>query len=304
LSSQVLRTDNDTLRSLYRDAWRRFLQHRLAVIGLVFIILLVLIAVLAPLLAPHDPYEVFRLPDNRYNIWGAPSAQHWLGTDSFGRDVLSRVIYGSRVSLSVGLSVAIISTVIGMTLGAIAGYAGGWVDSMIMRFTDAVVAFPVLFLLITFAVLVGPSLVNVIVLISLVYWTRICRIVRAEFLKLKEMDFVLAAHAIGAPKGRVILLHLLPNSIASVTVNATLDISRAILLEASLSFLGVGVQQPIASWGNLLTEAMSLSVIKNLPWLWLPPGICILLTVLSLSFLGDGLRDAVDPRSVTSQGAS
>jgi peptide/nickel transport system permease protein len=261
---------------------------------------LVVAAVLAPALAPYDPFEVFRSPTGRIRIWEAPSADHLLGTDKFGRDVLSRVIYGSRVSLLVGLSVAIISTVLGAALGAIAGYVGGPADNAVMRFTDAVLAFPVLFLLITAAVVVGPSVVTIILVISLFSWPRICRIVRAEFLRLRTTEFVAAARSLGASDLRVAALHLLPNSAASMTVNATLDIGRAILLEASLSFLGVGVPQPIASWGNMLNEALSLTVIRGMPWLWVSAGLCILLTILSLNFLGDGLRDALDPRMTTS----
>ncbi len=279
---------------------RRFFRHRLAVIGSSLLAGFVGMAVLAPWLAPDDPFEVFRGPSGRIRIWEPPSTDHLLGTDRFGRDVLSRVVYGSRISLLVGLSVALVSTSIGAALGAAAGYLGGRVDNAFMRLTDAVLAFPVLFLLITAAVVIGPSVTTIILVISLFSWPRICRIVRAEFLRLRSEEFVVAARSLGASDLRLILVHLLPNSAASMTVNATLDIARAILLEASLSFLGVGVPQPTASWGNMLNEAMSLSVVQGMPWLWASPGLCILLTVLCLNFLGDGLRDALDPRMSTS----
>jgi peptide/nickel transport system permease protein len=266
-------------------------------VGVAFLALFVLAAVLAPWLAPYDPFEIFRTTEGRIRIWEPPSYAHPLGTDRFGRDALSRVIYGSRISLLVGLSVALISATIGTLLGALAGYAGGHVDNVVMRFTDAVMAFPVLFLLITVAVVAGPSVVNVIVVIGLVSWPRICRIVRAEFLRLRDAEFVVAARSLGASDARIVVLHLIPNSVASITVNVTLDIARAILLEASLSFLGVGVPQPTATWGNMLHEAMSLTVVRGMPWLWLAPGTCILLTVLSLNFAGDGMRDALDPRT-------
>jgi peptide/nickel transport system permease protein len=289
--------------SLYGEAWRRLRGHRLAIVGLAFLAFFVLAAALAPWLAPYDPFEIFRTPEGRIRIWEPPSRAHPLGMDRFGRDVLSRVIYGSRVSLLVGLSVALISATIGTLLGALAGYAGGHVDNVVMRFTDAVMAFPVLFLLITVAVVAGPSVVNVIVVIGLVSWPRICRIVRAEFLRLRDAEFVVAARSLGASDARIAVLHLIPNSVASITVNITLDIARAILLEASLSFLGVGVPQPTATWGNMLHEAMSLTVVRGMPWLWLAPGICILLTVLSLNFAGDGMRDALDPRTTIGRAA-
>lgn len=280
--------------------WRRLLRHRLAAFGVGVLGLLVAAAVLAPWLAPYDPFEVFRSSAGRIRIWEPPSADHLLGTDKFGRDVLSRLIFGSRVSLLIGLSVAVISTAIGAALGAVAGFLGGAADNALMRVTDAVLAFPVLFLLITAAVVIGPSVTTIILVISLFSWPRICRIVRAEFLRLRTAEFVTAAWSLGASDLRVVALHLLPNSAASMTVNATLDIGRAILLEASLSFLGVGVPQPIASWGNMLNEALSLTVIRGMPWLWVSAGVCILLTILSLNFLGDGLRDALDPRMSTS----
>jgi len=294
--SMITIAEKQAPASLFRDVVRRFVRHRLALIGLVILLFFVLISAFAPVIAPHDPDQVFRNEQGRYSVWQSPSAEHLLGTDRFGRDSLTRLLYGGRVSLLVGLSSIMISTVVGTILGGVAGYYGGWIDNVIMRFTDAVIAFPALFLIITFAVVAGPSLGNIILVISLVYWTQVCRVVRAEFLKLKEMDFIIAVKSLGAGDIRVMVVHMLPNAFPFIVVNVTLDIARAILLEASLSFLGVGVQQPTATWGNMLNEAMSLSVMRNMPWLWAPAGICILLTVLSLNFLGDGLRDALDPR--------
>ncbi len=270
--------------------WARFRRHRLALVGSVILLALVLIAVLAPLLLNLDPYKVdlrsYRKP---------PTAEHWLGTDAAGRDVLARLVYGARVSLSVGVVAVGIYTFLGVVLGAVAGYRGGKVDSVIMRLADIVMAFPRLIIIITLASLIGPSIVNVMVIIGLLGWPSIARIVRGMFLTLREREFVLGARVSGASDTRIMFRHIVPNVIAPVIVAATFGMAGAILLEAGLSFLGLGVQPPMASWGNMLNAAQSLTILEGMPWLWLPPGIMIAVTVLSLNFVGDGLRDALDP---------
>lgn len=279
-----------------RALCKRFRRHRLAAAGLAVLIAICLSALLASQLAPHDPYRSFRNPDGSYSVWARPSMDHPLGTDSVGRDVLSRLIYAGRVSMSVGVVAVAVSTVVGVTLGSIAGFFGGWVDSVIMRFADTVICFPVLFLVLIVATMVGPSIYNIMLVIGLVYWTRTARLVRAEFLRLREMEFAEASRALGAGSLRIIFRHLLPNAVSPVIVSATLLIAQAVLIEASLSFLGAGVQQPVASWGNMLHEATTYTVLATRPWLWIPPGVAIMLAVLAVNFVGDGLREALDPR--------
>lgn len=272
---------------------RRFLQHRLAVIGLITLLLLIILALFAPQIAPRDPYAI----DLLHSLEG-PSAAHLLGTDISGRDVLSRLIYASRVSLSVGVVAVSIYLVIGTILGALAGYYGGRVDGLIMRLADVVLAFPVLMLIITIVALVGPSIYNIMVTIGLLGWPPTARLVRSLFLSLREQDFTVAARSVGANDARIIFRHIMPNVYAPLIVASTFGVAAAILIEAGLSFLGVGVQPPTASWGNMLTDAQSLTILESMPWLWLPPGLMIVIAVLSINFIGDGLRDALDPRMV------
>jgi peptide/nickel transport system permease protein len=275
-----------------RDAgvWQRFRRHRLAMFGMVVLGLLVILAIGAPLIARNDPNQT----NIRFYRKG-PSASHILGNDSSGRDVFSRLLYAGRISLSVGLVAVSIYTTIGLILGALAGYYGRWVDSIIMRFADIVLAFPSLIIIITVVSVLGPSVWNVMLVIGLLGWPPIARILRGQFLSLRERDFVLASRTVGTPNGRIILRHLLPNALAPIIVAATFGMASAILLEAGLSFLGLGVQPPTASWGNMLNDAQSLTVLESMPWLWIPPGIMIALAVLSINFIGDGLRDALDP---------
>jgi len=276
--------------------WRRFRRNKLALFGAALLVLLAFTAVFAGIITPHDPIKPFETETGALRVWAPPSAQHLLGTDQLGRDVLSRLIYGGRVSLTVGLVSMGIATTVGTLLGAFAGYFGGTIDNIIMRITDTVLCFPIMFLVISASAMLEPSIYNVMAVIGLVSWTHTCRLVRGEFLKLKEQEFVQAARAIGRESRGIIFRHVLPNALAPVLVAATLGVGSAILTEAALSWLGVGVQQPIPSWGNMLQEASSLTVLATKPWLWLPPGLCILLAVLSINFLGDGLRDAVDPK--------
>jgi peptide/nickel transport system permease protein len=277
-------------------AWRRFRKNKLALFGMAFIAVLLIVAALGPVLAPHDPYFSIRQDDGSLSVLSAPSRDHLLGTDSLGRDVFSRMIVAGRVSLSVGLAAVLIAVSIGLILGAIAGYYGGWIDTLIMRVVDVVISFPVLFLIITISTLLRPSMYNAMIVIGFVQWTSTARLVRGEILRVRELEFVEATRALGARNNRIIIRHILPNITAPIVVQATLQTARAILTEASLSFLGVGVQQPIPSWGNMLNEAMSLTVLATKIWIWLPPGLAILVTVLSINFVGDGLRDALDPK--------
>jgi peptide/nickel transport system permease protein len=271
--------------------WRAFRRHRLAVVGSVAILALVAIAIFAPLVATHDPYKVDLMA-----VREGPSAAHLLGTDEAGRDVLSRVIFGTRVSLSVGLVAVTIYTLIGTVLGAISGYYGGAIDNAIQRLTDTVMCFPSLIIIIAAVSIVGPSIYNVMVVIGLLQWPSVCRLVRGQFLSLRSTEFVTAARVIGARDRRIIFCHILPNAVAPITVAATFGVATAILTEAGLSFLGLGVQPPTASWGNMINSAQSAAVLQEMPWLWVPPGVLIALAVLSINFVGDGLRDALDPR--------
>jgi peptide/nickel transport system permease protein len=279
--------------SMSRRILLKFLRHRLAVIGSVAIVALVLVAVFAPTIAGQDPYF-----QDYSNLKQPPSAEHFLGTDALGRDVWSRVIYATRVSLSVGLVAVAIYTFIGTILGAIAGYYGGAVDSFIMRVTDVFMCFPLLIIIITVVALIGASLYNIMAVIGLLAWPSIARLVRGQFLSLRKQEFITAATCLGVPSGRIIWRHLLPNCVGPITVAATFGMAGAILTEASLSFLGLGVPPPQASWGQMLTDAQKLSVLSGMPWLWVPPGVMIAVTVLCVNFLGDGLRDALDPRTL------
>ncbi len=272
--------------------WDRFRRHRLAVVGMSMLAVLCFAAIFAPLLTNQDPNAVdlsaYRMP---------PSSEHWLGTDSAGRDVFSRLLYAGRISLSVGLVAVSIYVVIGVVLGGLAGYFGGWVDGIVMRLADMVLAFPAIIVIITIVSIVGPSIINVMFVIGLLGWPPIARLVRGEFLTLREREFVVASVATGATSSRIIFRHVFPNAMTPVIVNATFGMASAILLEAGLSFLGLGVQPPTASWGNMLNAAQSITILEEMPWLWIPPGVMIVIAVLSINFVGDGLRDALDPRS-------
>jgi peptide/nickel transport system permease protein len=277
--------------SPWRTALRRFRRHRLALLGLVVLVALVLVALLAPLLAPYDPNLV-----DLASFQKAPSAAHWLGTDSAGRDVLSRLVFGTRVSLTVGIAAALSAGVLGLTLGLLAGILGGAVDTLIMRIVEVFLSFPSLIVIILLVAVLGPSITTIVLVIAVFEWPTACRIVRQMALTLREMDFVLAARAIGCSKLRIMTRHILGGVVSPLTVVVTLLSAQAILLEAALSFLGLGVTQPQASWGGMLQRAQSLTILEGMPWLWLPPGIAIAVTVLAINFVGDGLRDALDPR--------
>ena len=278
--------------SLWIKARKRFFRHKLAMAGLIVLSTLILMSVLAPAIERYSPIEL-----NLDAMSNAPSSAHWLGTDTTGRDVWSRIVRAGRVSLSVGLVAVSISTLIGVVIGSLSGYAGGTVDLLLMRFTDMVMTFPSLVMIITVASVLGPSIYNTMIVIGILTWPGIARLVRGQFLSFREQQFVLAARSIGVPPIQIMFRHLFPNVISSVTVAATFGMANAILQEASLSFLGLGVQAPTPSWGNMLRDAQTLSILEGMPWLWLAPGIMIALAVLSINFIGDGLRDALDPRS-------
>lgn len=271
------------------DFWYRFLRNRLAVAGGVVVVSLFVVSILAPWIAPYDPNEI-----NIDRVLEPPSPEHLFGTDQLGRDVLSRIIWGSRISLKVGFVATGIAIVIGAVLGAVAGYYGRWVDSVIMRFVDVMLCFPSFFLILAVIALLEPSIWNIMIVIGLTGWMGITRLVRADFISLKERDFVQAARVIGASDSTIIFRHILPNAMASVLVAATLGVAGAILTESALSFLGIGVQPPTPSWGNILTAGKDNIDIAW--WLSLYPGMAILVTVLGYNLLGEGIRDSLDPR--------
>jgi len=277
--------------SLWGMAWRRFRRSPRAMAGLYLLLFLSLSAILAPQITRQD-----RDRPNMAIVEQAPSRDHWLGTDELGRDVFARLLYGGRVSLTVGLVAVSLYLTIGVVLGSLAGYYGGVVDSLIMRVTDVILVIPFFPLALTMAAVLGPSVYNTMIIIGLLGWTGICRLVRGEFLTLRKRDFVEAAIAEGASDSRIIFRHILPNAMAPIVVAATLGVAGAVLSEAALSFLGLGVQQPLPSWGNMLSAAISLKVLLLQPWLWIPPGLVIFLAVLAVNLVGDGLRDALDPR--------
>jgi peptide/nickel transport system permease protein len=272
-----------------RAFWRTFARNQLAVFGGIVVAGLVLLAMFAPVLAPWDPHR----PDTK-KVLDPPSRSHWLGTDQLGRDVLSRVLYGSRVSLAVGVVSVGIATMIGILLGAAAGYHGGGVDATIMRLVDLMLVFPRFFLLLAVLAFLQPSIWTIMAVIGLTGWMGVARLVRAEFLTLREREFVIWSESIGASAMRIVFRHILPNAMAPVLVAMTLGIPAAILTESGLSFLGLGVQPPYATWGNILNDGKDS--IEIAWWMTLYPGLAILVTVLSYNLLGEGIRDALDPR--------
>jgi len=270
-------------------AWRRLLRRKSAVLGLVIIVVLVLVALLAPLIAPYDPaqqgWTAIRKP---------PSAQHWLGTDESGRDLLSRVIYGARASLLAGVVSISIALTFGVPVGLLAGYGGRWIDALIGRITDAMLAVPFLILAIALAAFLGPSLQNAMIAIGVTATPIFVRLTRGQVMAVKVEDYVEAARAVGNPPVRIALRHILPNILPALIVQATISIATAIIAEASLSFLGLGQQPPAPSWGSMLNTAQRF--LSNAPWMAVWPGLAIFLAVLSFNILGDGLRDALDPK--------
>ena len=259
-------------------------MNRLMMIGAGIVIFFALVAVFAPFIATHDPGEI-----DIEDILMAPSKAHILGTDSLGRDLFSRMVYGTRISLLVGLIAVGIASIIGILLGSVAGYYGKWVDILIMRFVDIMLCFPTFFLILAVIALLEPSIINIMLIIGITSWMGVARLIRAEILSLKERDFIYAERAIGASDFRIITRHLIPNAMAPVLVSITLGIAAAILVESSLSFLGIGVQPPTPSWGNILSEGKS--VMGAAWWMMLCPGLAIFVTVLGYNLLGEGIRE-------------
>ena len=276
-------------RFIRSDFWYRFSRNKLAVAGSVVVVSLFIVSMLAPWISPYDPGDI-----NLQMVLASPSAAHPLGTDQLGRDVLSRMIWGSRISLKVGFVAVGIAVVIGAILGAMAGYYGRWIDAVVMRFVDVMLCFPSFFLILAVIAFLEPSIWNIMIVIGVTGWMGITRLVRADFVSLREREFVQAARCIGANDFRIIFVHILPNAMASILVAATLGVAGAILTESALSFLGIGVQPPTPSWGNILTAGKDNIDIAW--WLSLFPGLAILITVLGFNLLGEGIRDSLDPR--------
>jgi len=313
-ASDVLRnTADDSVRrppmpSPGQLVWRRFQHHRMAMWGAVLLLLLLAFVTAGMLVFQEKDANFVRLEERLQ----APSSVHPWGTDAVGRDILSRTVYGGQISLLIGVASVAVMLVVGVTIGALSGYYGGWVDSLLMRFTEAMLNIPQLFLLIVAAKYLGDkvpnfrflgrefsgSVVVIVVIIGLDSWMYLARIVRSQFLALKEKEFVTAARCVGVRNKQIILRHILPNSVAPVIVSATLGVANAILSEAYISFLGLGVRPPTATWGNMLEDATRY--LDSAPWIWFFPGVLILITVLAINFVGDGLRDALDPRTVVS----
>jgi peptide/nickel transport system permease protein len=262
-------------------------KHRLAITGLIIIFLMLSVAALAPFIAPHDPFKL-----NLAGNLGGPSLVHPMGQDKLGRDILSRIVYGSRVSVKVGVTVVGISLLVGLFIGSLSGYAGGWTDEIIMRIIDILMAFPGILLAIAMIAVLGPSLNHVILALCLTGWVGYARLIRGQILTVREREYVQAAQAMGASPARIILRHILPNTLAPIIVEATFGMAGAILAEAGLSFLGLGTQPPIPSWGAMLSEGSHFMLIA--PHLTIFPGLAIMLVVLGFNFLGDGLRDWMD----------
>lgn len=281
--------------SMAANVFKRFRKNRLAMLGAIVLLLLILVSLFAPMITEATVGWGRDEIDIKY-IRAEPSPRHPLGTDSAGRDNLTRLLYGGQVSLAIALGSVLIYMAIGIIIGAVAGFFGGWIDNVLMRFVDIVQSFPFLLLALTIVAIRGPAVSNLVFAILFLSWPIPARLVRGEFLSLRERDFVEAARATGASPFRIILKHMLPNAMAPLIVNATLEVAGIILFEAALSYLGFGVSQPIPTWGNMLSEAQNMGTLTRMPWMWLPPGLMIFLTVLSINFMGDGLRDALDPR--------
>jgi len=272
---------------------QRFARNRPAVVSVFVLATIVLLAVFAPVVERY-PFDQMQLRARSQ----PPSAEHWLGTDRIGRDVWSRTIHGARISLIIGFAATAIAVSIGVVLGSLAGYHGGWVETLIMRATDVLMTFPPIIIMLTLAAFAPRGLWVIVAIIGGLSWPGVARLVRGQFLSLKEQEFVAAARALGNPGHRVMLVHILPNALPPLMAMVSFGIGNAILTEAGLSFLGLGVPPPAPSWGTMLEAARNLDILRNLPWTWLPPALMTVVTVLSVNFIGDGLRDATDARMV------
>ena len=275
--------------SLRNVFWKRFKTNRLAVAGGIIVLALFFIAIFAPLVSPYNPNDI-----DRKHVLDPPGMKHPFGTDDLGRDILSRMIWGARISLSVGFVAVGIATIIGMIVGALSGYYGGWTDRIMMRFIDIMLTIPTFFLILAVIAFIGAGIWNIMIVIGVTSWMGVARLVRAEFLSILQREYVLAAKALGASDFRIIFRHIMINSMAPVLVSAVLGIAGAVLVESALSFLGIGIQPPTPSWGNILT--LGKDNIEIAWWLSVFPGLAILITVLGYNLLGEGIRDSIDPR--------
>lgn len=288
----LAKTEKDIIsESYFQTVFRRFRRHHLAAVSLIILIILGGAALLAPIIAPYDPDEIVG------TFSGAPCKEFWMGTDQIGRDVFSRLLYAMRVSLLVGILATFISTAVGVVLGLVAGYFGGITDMVIMRFTDMVMSFPYILLVLVAASIFEPGMWSIILILGFVDWPGIARLVRGNVLSLRETNFVKGNLVAGMPLRHILFSEILPNTVAPILVYATSVLALSMLDEAALSFLGLGVRPPTASLGNMLNGAQSLTVLTRQPWLWLPPGLLIIILVMTINFIGDALRDALDPNS-------
>ncbi|MFB5663543.1 oligopeptide ABC transporter permease [Alteribacillus sp. HJP-4] len=274
-------------------AMKRFMKNKLAIAGIVILVFFTLVAIFAPFLTDQDPTK-----SDLLSVMQPPSSDHWLGTDGSGRDNFARLVYGSRITLIIGFFAMLCTLVIGVLLGSIAGYYGGIVDGIIMRAADVMLTLPfILFVLTVIAIVQNITITLFIIVISITTWPNITRILRGTFLSLREKEYILGARSVGCSDWRIITKHFLPNAVGPIIVNATVMMATMIILESGLSFIGAGVPQPTPTWGNMVNEARSMRVLQGAPEAWVPPGMAILLTVLAINFIGDGLRDAFDPKS-------
>ena len=278
--------------SYLQSVIRRFRHHKAGVVSFWIVAVIIVLALLAPLLAPYGPQEITS------EFSAAPSLKHLLGTDQIGRDVLSRLLYGTRVSLFVGFMATVISTVLGVLLGLLAGYVGGALDMVLMRFTDMVMSFPYILLILVASVIFKPGLWSISLIFGFVDWPGVARLVRGSILSIKEQDYVKSSQIAGMPLSYILLSDILPNVMTNILVFATTVMATSILDEAALSFLGMGIQPPAASLGNMLNGAESVTVLTGMPWLWISPGLVIIILVVCVNFVGDALRDALDPTAV------
>ena len=275
--------------TLYRDAWNRLKKNKMAIASFFLLVIIALIAVFAPLIAPYDPYT-----QDLSRINEPPSSDHWFGTDDVGRDLFSRVVYGTRISMLVGVVCEAICVPIGVILGALAGYFGGWVDAVISRIIEIFASFPTILFAIAVMFILGPGIMNIFIAIGVIGWTGLARMIRGQIMQLKEKEFVEAARASGASNMKIIFRHLIPNCLSTIIVVITLDIPGDIMLESTLSFVGLGVQPPDPSWGSMISEGRNF--IRQNVWYSYFPGLAIMLVVLAFNTLGDGVRDALDPK--------
>lgn len=279
--------------SYWRDAFQRFSESKLAVISGIFLILLILAVVCLPSILSLDPYTSYAAGGFNQK----PSALHWLGTDRTGRDIFARLVYGGRISLLVGIVSTLVAMAIGIPLGLIAGYYRGAAEAVIMRMVDIFMSFPAMILILVLVSVIGPSVISIIFVLGVLGWTRFARLMHSKVLSVREEEYVEAARAIGTKDLGIMLRYVLPNSFVPCLIAVTFRTAASIMMEATLSFLGMGVQPPIASWGNLMYDAQSIAVLSRQPWVWIPPGLCLVLTALSINFVGDGLRNAFDPKT-------